>query len=150
MGIQQTEGHLRVALQPAPNCCRDRLPGLAAQTRLVIQFNDDTAHGPHFVVAGGNVHADAEVFVQALLQALQVLEVLEVFQAFKQALFFLSGEQEDAPGRLRVIDQVFAAAVAGTRRARLAQRRWCCHGASIARQRPEKNFPVRIKNFTNR
>ena len=67
------------------------------------------------VEAGADVHADAEVFVQPLLQALQVFQVLEVFQAFEQALFFLAGEQEDALGRWRLSGQLFAAAVTGAR-----------------------------------
>jgi len=42
---------------------------------------------------------------------LQVFQVLEVFQAVEQAFLFLAGQQEDALSGLRVIDQVFAAAV---------------------------------------
>lgn len=61
------------------------------------------------------MHANAEVFIHPLLQALQVFQVLEVFQAVEQAFLFLAGQQEDALSGLRVIDQVFAAAVAGAR-----------------------------------
>ncbi|MNH42540.1 hypothetical protein D3C79_1042590 [compost metagenome] len=66
------------------------------------------------------MHADAEVFVHPLLQALQVFQVLEIFQAIEQAFFFLASQQEDALGSLRAIGQVFAAADAGARGARLA------------------------------
>lgn len=120
MGIEQPEGHLRVTLQPAADGRRNRLPSPATEPRLIVQFDDDAAHGPHFVETGGNVHADAKIVVHPLLQPLQVFKVLEVFQAFEQAFFFLAGQQEDALGGLRVVGQVFAAAVAGARGARLA------------------------------
>lgn len=120
MRIEQPERNLRITLQPAPDCRRDRLPGLAAQPGLLVQFDDDAAHGPYLVVTGGDVHADAEVFVQALLQTSKVFQVPQVFQAFEQAFFFLPGQQEDALGGLRMVGQLLAAADAGARGARLA------------------------------
>lgn len=120
MRIEQPERNLRITLQPAPDRRRDRLPGLAAQPGLIVQFDDDAAHGPYLVVTGGDVHADAEVFVQALLQTLKVFQVLQVFQPFEQAFFFLPGQQEDALGGLRMVGQLLAAADAGARGARLA------------------------------
>lgn len=120
MGIQQTKRHLRITLQTTPYGRRNRLPGLPAQARLGVQFDDEATHGAHLVETWRDVHADAEVFVQPRLQTVEVFQVCEVFQAFEQALFLLAREQEDALRGWRVLGQVFAAAVTSARWARLA------------------------------
>ncbi|PAV71728.1 hypothetical protein WR25_18952 [Diploscapter pachys] len=65
VGVEQAKSHLRVALEPPANRRGDGLARLAAQAQLRLQFDDDTAHGAYFVEAWGDVHADAELLVEA-------------------------------------------------------------------------------------
>ena len=120
MRIQQPKRDLRIAFQPSPNRRRNRLTGLAAQPRLSIEFDDNPAHGPHFVEPRSNAHTNAKALEHSHLQALQVFQILQILKAFDQAFFFLPGKQQDALGRWRALGQVFSAAVAGARGARLA------------------------------
>ena len=90
---------------------------------MLVQLDDDAAHGPYLVVTGGDVHADAEVFVQALLQTLEVFQILQVFQAFEQAFFFVAGQAQDTHVGAWGLEQALALADASAGWAGLAN----CH-----------------------
>lgn len=120
VNVEQPVSDFRITLKAPPYRRGDGLAGLAAQARLLGQFDDDTAHGAHFVVARGNAQANAQLIVHAQLQAMQVVQVLEVFQAFEQAFFFLAGEQQNTLRVGRALLQAFATTDAGAWRAGLA------------------------------
>ncbi|MNL41758.1 hypothetical protein D3C87_1641810 [compost metagenome] len=88
----------------------------------------DAAHGAHFVEAGDDVDADAQLLEHATFQVLQVLEARQVFQALDQAFFFRAGQKQDAYVGPRRFQQRVTPAIAGTGWAGLANRSRGGHG----------------------
>ena len=128
MGVKQVVGDLRVFFQAAADGGGQRLAGFAAEAGEFGDLNSDAAHAAHFVEAGGDGQADAELLVHALLQFFQLAQALQVFQAIEQAFLFLAGQAQDTQVAVGAFQQLLAAAVAGSGRAGLADGRVGCHG----------------------
>jgi len=122
MGVEQPVGDLGTFFEGAADGRRYALAGLAAQPWRAFDLDTDTAHGAHFIGAGGDVHLDAELIEQAALQVFEVGQALQVFQALEQAVFFLAGQAQNAQVGARRYEQAFALADADTGWAGLAQR----------------------------
>ncbi len=96
---------------------------------MLGELDGDAAHAAHFVVAGGDRHANAQLFEHALLQPLQFLQTLHVGQTLEQAVFLVAGEQQDAHVGARCFQQLVPPTGAGAGWAGLANRRLAVHGA---------------------
>jgi hypothetical protein len=120
MSIQQSIGNLRPFLQPTAYRGLDGLAGFAAQAGQMVDVHGDAAHAAYFIAAGGDLQADAELLVHALLQTFEVAQAIDIFQPFEQELFFGAGQAQEAQIGVWVVQQAFAPADAGAGRAGLA------------------------------
>jgi hypothetical protein len=88
---------------------------------MLIDLDLDATHAAHFVMAGRNMNANTKLRVNALLEFFQITQALQVFQALEQAFFLVARQQQDARIAAGLFQQLFTPAIAGTRRAGLAQ-----------------------------
>ena len=120
MGVEQGVGDFRALLQAAADGGGNRLAGLAAEPRLLLEAHADAAHAAHLAEGRGDPQADAQLFLHAPQQVFQVFQAAQGFQASGQALLFLAGQEEDATVRAGRL-QALAFTDAGAGRAGLAE-----------------------------
>lgn len=129
MGVEQLVSDLRVFLQPPPNGRRNRLASLAAKTGLLGDRDANPAHAAHLVGTGCDVQANAQLLIQALLQALEIRKARQILQALQQTMLFVPGQTKDAQVAVGGFLQPFTATDAGRWGAGLTDWNRSSHGA---------------------
>ena len=81
MGVEQGVGDFRALLQAAADGGGNRLAGLAAEPRLLLEAHADAAHAAHLAEGRGDPQADAQLFLHAPQQVFQVFQAAQGFQA---------------------------------------------------------------------